>query len=338
MPGTAPPPAAALQTARVSSSDLPTRGFSDALEAVMGRDVMGFDLRTPGGDSLDTFRFDGRYSILGSGAAYSHLAHTPLHYQRTPALMSDGLDELTLTASHSPHGGAVIGVGNTETAVPSGAVLLVSKTRAHEVVIPWDATTYTLQIPRTALAPLLPTLEEAPLHILTPGAPGADSAGLALAYAALVSEQGTLAGAPLAGAVHHLHELIASAIGAHHAAHLAPPPDDHPAHQAPRLALIQRSIHARLDQPGLGLDTIARLHHTTPRQVQRLFAAQGTCFSDYLADARLQRARALLASPAHRHRRVLDIALECGYDNISAFGRAFRRRFGITPSDVRDSG
>lgn len=95
MPGTAPHPAASIQTARVSSSDLPTRGFSDALEAVMGRDVMGFDLRTPGGDSLDTFRFDGRYSILGSGAAYSHLAHTPLHYQRTPALMSDGLDELT---------------------------------------------------------------------------------------------------------------------------------------------------------------------------------------------------------------------------------------------------
>ncbi|GAD24095.1 helix-turn-helix transcriptional regulator [Acidovorax sp. MR-S7] len=336
MPGTAPPPAAAaLQTARVSSSDLPTRGFSDALEAVMGRDVMGFDLRTPGGDSLDTFRFDGRYSILGSGAAYSHLAHTPLHYQRTPALMSDGLDELTLTASHSPHGGAVIGVGNTETAVPSGAVLLVSKTRAHEVVIPWDATTYTLQIPRAALAPLLPTLEEAPLHILTPGAPGADSAGLALAYAALVSEQGTLAGAPLAGAVRHLHELIASAIGAHHAAGQTPPDD--PAHNVPRLALIQRSIHARLDQPGLSLDTIARLHHTTPRQIQRLFASQDTCFSGYLAEARMQHARTLLASPAHRHRRVLDIALDCGFADLPAFGRAFRRHFGLTPGDARQA-
>jgi hypothetical protein len=131
---------------------LPTRGFSDALHEVMGRDVMGFDLRTPGGDSLDAFRFDGRYSILDSSGAHSHLEHTPLHYQRTPALLRDGMDDITLTASHSALGGAVVGASGTETTVPSGAVLLVSKTRAHEVVIPWAATTHTLQIPRAALA------------------------------------------------------------------------------------------------------------------------------------------------------------------------------------------
>jgi AraC-like DNA-binding protein len=52
-------------------------------------------------------------------------------------------------------------------------------------------------------------------------------------------------------------------------------------------------------------------------------------------DARLERARAALADPAQRHRRVLAIALESGFDDFSAFSRAFRRRFGMTPSEVR---
>ena len=85
----------------------------------------------------------------------------------------------------------------------------------------------------------------------------------------------------------------------------------------------------------MSLAQIARLHHVTPRQVQRLFAREGTCFSDYVRDARLERARAALADPTQCHRRVLAIALDCGFDDFSAFSRAFRRRFGMTPSEVR---
>ena len=325
-----------IQNARISSQDLPTRGFSDALHEVMGRDVMGFDLRTPGGDSLDTFRFDGQYSILGEGAAYSHLVHTPLHYQRTAALLRDGMDDITLTASHNALGGAIVGVDGSETAVPSGAVLLVAKTRAHEVAIPWASTTHTLQIPRAVLAPLLPGLEEAPLRILTPGTPGADSAALALAYTALLSGQDGLTGAPLASAVAHVHELIAAAIDTRRASDLSP--DRLTQQQVPRLALILHDIRARSGQPDLSLDTIARLHHLTPRQMQRLFARQGTTFSGLLAQARMERAHAMLTSPLYHQRRVLEIALDSGFDDISAFSRAFRRHYGMTPSDAREHG
>lgn len=335
MPHAAPP--AAIQHARLSTLDLPASDYIPAVRDVLGRDTMGIDLRPVDGDirSLEAFRYHANIGLLGPQAAYLHSEHSPIHMRRTAALMSDGLDDIFLTSTRSPSGGSILRHGGTETAIPPGAILLMSKARAHEGLIPWNATTCGMQVPRAALARLLPRLEEAPVHILTCGAPGADSATLALSYAALLARQGTLAGAPLTSAVAHLHELIASAIDARWAAGLPPGGE---ARQAPRLALIQQDIRARLEWAGLDLAFIARLHHTTPRQVQRLFAAQGTCFSDYLADARLQRARALLASPAQQHRRVLDIALECGYDNISAFGRAFRRRFGITPGDVRDSG
>lgn len=54
-----------------------------------------------------------------------------------------------------------------------------------------------------------------------------------------------------------------------------------------------------------------------------------------MSGARLDRAHAMLADPGQRHRRVLEIALDSGFDDVSAFSRAFRRHFGLTPSDVR---
>lgn len=332
MPPAVPP--TVIQYARLSTQDLPASDYIPAVRDVLGRDTMGIDLRPTDGDvrSLEAFRYHADIGLLGPQAAYLHSEHTPIRMRRTAELMSDGLDDIFLTTTRSPSGGAILRHGGAETAIPPGGILLMSKARAHEGIIPWNATTCGMQVPRAALARLLPRLEEAPLHILTPGVPGADSAALALSYAALLARQGALAGAPLVSAVAHLHELIASAIDTRWAAGLPPGGE---ARQAPRLALIQHSIRQRLGDAALSLETIARLHHTTPRQVQRLFAAQGTCFSDYLADARMRHARALLASPAQRHRRVLDIALDCGFADLSAFGRAFRRRFGITPGDAR---
>lgn len=49
----------------------------------------------------------------------------------------------------------------------------------------------------------------------------------------------------------------------------------------------------------------------------------------------LQRALNVLASPAHRHLRVVDVALQHGFATESGFIRAFRRQFGITPSEAR---
>ncbi|KRD48561.1 hypothetical protein ASE52_14590 [Acidovorax sp. Root275] len=112
-------------------------------------------------------------------------------------------------------------------------------------------------------------------------------------------------------------------------------PHQHDAIDVPRLALIRRDILARIDRPELSLEQIARQHHLTPRQVQRLFAREDTCFSDFVRQARLQRARDMLSDPAQRHRRVLEIALDSGFDDFSAFSRAFRRHFGMTPSEAR---
>jgi hypothetical protein len=61
----------------------------------------------------------------------------------------------------------------------------------------------------------------------------------------------------------------------------------------------------------------------------------GKSFTQHVLERRLERAAALLRDPRWRHRRIADVAAEAGFTDLSYFNRAFRRRFGVTPSDVR---
>ena len=58
----------------------------------------------------------------------------------------------------------------------------------------------------------------------------------------------------------------------------------------------------------------------------------GTSFIDYLREYRLtMAARLLLASDAS----ILSISEEVGFDNLSYFNRAFKKEYGMTPSQYR---
>jgi AraC-like DNA-binding protein len=59
-------------------------------------------------------------------------------------------------------------------------------------------------------------------------------------------------------------------------------------------------------------------------------------FNDFLHHYRLGEVAHRLADPAERHLPVLTIALDCGYGSIGPFNRAFKARFGVTPSQFRE--
>ena len=60
----------------------------------------------------------------------------------------------------------------------------------------------------------------------------------------------------------------------------------------------------------------------------------GTSFVDYLRDYRLtMAARLLLVSDDT----VLSIAEEVGFDNLSYFNRAFKKKYGVTPREYRNN-
>jgi AraC-like DNA-binding protein len=69
------------------------------------------------------------------------------------------------------------------------------------------------------------------------------------------------------------------------------------------------------------------------RSLRRKFAAATSMtWRDYLLQSRLLRAMALLTES---QRTVLDVATAVGFDSVSAFTRAFRRRTGETPKAYR---
>jgi len=307
------------QHLQLSSRDYAGRDRAGALRELFGRALMRVDLWAF--EDAGPLDFQVHLSLLGNGAAYAYSEHTPAHIAHRPAQIGDGGDDLFLTTTQA---GCVLRAASGDVEVPAGGFLLHSKARAHEIVHPLGGCTATLQLSHAALAQRLPGLEEAPLRVLPTGL--AEPA-LAMGYAQLLAGRPTLAAPLLQSAQAHLQDLMAGI--------LVPAAPGGDALHVPRLALIQRDILARLTQPELNLAQIARLHHLTPRQVQRLFAREGTCFSDYVRDARLDRVRAALADPRQRHWRVLQIVLDNGFDDFSAFSRAFKRRFGTTPTEIR---
>jgi AraC-like DNA-binding protein len=59
-------------------------------------------------------------------------------------------------------------------------------------------------------------------------------------------------------------------------------------------------------------------------------------FNDFLHDYRLREAARRLESAPDRALPVLTIALDCGYGSIGPFNRAFKARFGLTPTQYRN--
>ncbi|MGH8327592.1 MAG: helix-turn-helix transcriptional regulator, partial [Steroidobacteraceae bacterium] len=98
---------------------------------------------------------------------------------------------------------------------------------------------------------------------------------------------------------------------------------------------LMRTVRSGLSDPDLAPAAVAAAHHVSLRTLHYAFAAAGTTFIRELMQARLQRARELLADPRMRDVPVIEVAARCGFTDPSHFARRFRRRFGIAPLAFR---
>ena len=99
--------------------------------------------------------------------------------------------------------------------------------------------------------------------------------------------------------------------------------------------MIRADVLARLSEARLSAKTVAKRHGLTDRYVHMLFEETGQTFSRFVEEERLKRAFALLTDPTRPSMRIGEIASQVGYSEHSVFTRAFRRRFGDTPGNVR---
>jgi AraC-like DNA-binding protein len=104
---------------------------------------------------------------------------------------------------------------------------------------------------------------------------------------------------------------------------------------AARLETLKSDILAQLDNPALSLTVLSAAHRISPRTIQLMFEQAGITYSGFVLEQRLLRAERLLRNPNLRARKIIEIAHLAGFHDVSYFHRAFRRRFGRTPDDVR---
>ena len=101
-----------------------------------------------------------------------------------------------------------------------------------------------------------------------------------------------------------------------------------------RVTRAVRTIERHLDN-GLTLETLARESGLSPYHFLRTFERlTGLTPHQYILRARLREAASLLAHTGHRAR-ILDIALDSGFGDVSNFNRAFRAEFGASPRAYR---
>jgi AraC-like DNA-binding protein len=105
--------------------------------------------------------------------------------------------------------------------------------------------------------------------------------------------------------------------------------------RAARLQAIRSHILEHLDSPRLTVASVAARQRITTRYVHKLFELDGTTYSSFVLEQRLSRVYRQLTDPRFAGRTISALAFDAGFGDLSYFNRAFKRRYGATPSDVR---
>jgi transcriptional regulator GlxA family with amidase domain len=102
--------------------------------------------------------------------------------------------------------------------------------------------------------------------------------------------------------------------------------------ESPKLVEIIARMEASIEHP-LEVRQIARAVGISARQVERLFREQiGHSPKSFYRKLRLEAARTLLRQTIQS---ILNVALQCGFSSTSHFCHAYKRAFGVAPTDER---
>ncbi|WP_051687290.1 helix-turn-helix domain-containing protein [Microbulbifer sp. HZ11] len=103
-----------------------------------------------------------------------------------------------------------------------------------------------------------------------------------------------------------------------------------------RYQAMRNYINLRMFDPELSADIVARHFNISPQYLRKIFGEFNFTFTDYLNAIRLDWVYQQLVNPAKVRDYISTLAYHAGFSNLAWFNRAFKRRFGLSPSDVRE--
>jgi AraC-like DNA-binding protein len=314
-----------LTTVRFSTADHPEKDRMAMWRDHCCRLVMKLDIEPINGGQLE-------YSLLARelpGVRVMSTAMSPVRMTRTREYAADGNGDIIFIINKT--GKAMASARGRDVMLNEGDALLMSASEAKT----FDRHSYggslSFRIPRPILSSMVSYVDDVVMQAIPHDT---DALKLLAGYAAPLFNDLALAAPEFRRtAVNHLHDLVALALNAARggvAAGRAVP--------AARLRMAKSYIMENSSRRDLSVGGVAAHLGLTPRNLQRLFESEGTTFSEYLLSQRLSRAHRMLTEPRLAQNPVGAIAYDAGFGDLSYFNRSFKRRFGMTPRDVRNEG
>lgn len=250
------------------------------------------------------------------------------HYERSRSVTADENDDVLLFVNL---GGECIGNrAGRETRLAHGQAYVVSCCETGSYTRPTGGDLLCVRTQRGGLQQLIPRLDDKIGSVIP-----AESESLRLlsSYLRSIGDTEPLSEETVRRLVtQHVQALLAVALGG---LPVAGEPAQKASIRVARLRTAKAIVQKHTTDPNLCADFVARQMRISPRSLQRLFESEGVTFSGFVTQERLTKAYAALADVQNRNGSISDIAMNCGFGDISYFNRQFRARYGTTPSETR---
>ncbi|QOZ72516.1 helix-turn-helix domain-containing protein [Bradyrhizobium arachidis] len=251
-------------------------------------------------------------------------------YDRTPAHVARGaMDHFQMTLC--VEGEMQFSSGRREVTLRPGDIVLIDMAQPNRTVLRGGGSRtrmMTIILQRAMLAPRLAHPDSATATLLPSNHPHARL--LASHYAALALPPDPEAGSAEA-TIEAIADIVAAAAGG--AADIAAGVERAERHLY--LSVIKRRIADNLETDVLTAGELCRHFQISRATLYRLFEADGG-LAHYVREQRLNLAFRQLISPSAEDTRLIDLAVGMRFSSDSTFIRAFRRKFGLTPGELRE--
>jgi AraC-like DNA-binding protein len=251
--------------------------------------------------------------------------------RRTQPLLTDGNDDFIFGTILS--GCSLPSQVGREFRMDAGAAVLLSCGDVGAKDYPVPTEFLTLRIPRRLLNGMAAKPEDA---LARPIPENTEALRLMVDYVRLSLKNRTPTSPELRRLfVAHVTDLVALAVGAtRDGANIA----YGRGMRAARLQAAKAFIIRNIRRGDLSANSLAAHLGVTPRYVHLLFEAESLSFNKFVVAQRLERVYEMLFGTEHPGGTIAEIAFTAGFNDLSHFNRAFRRRFGMTPSEARQMG
>jgi AraC-like DNA-binding protein len=248
---------------------------------------------------------------------------------RSPARIAAGREDCLLIAIEGRTTSALLQDGR-EGVLHAGDFAIVDSCRPYSVLFQEGFQHHVLRIPRREMTRRVGMIDAVTGSTIS-GSRGAGK--LASTLCRIISgEPDTLPSGTMGQVADSLLDLFAVAIGANMG-------EGYVSDTSVRNAWfvrIRNYIDRHLAEPALSRSTIAAALGVSVRYLTDIFSSNDMTVNAYIWERRMHRCCLALDDPSQRGRSISSIAYGWGFNDTSHFSRAFKERYGITPSECRE--